>query len=305
MSNDKNSAITFIEQLINRMFDQIIRADYNFVRDKKSLERYQEQARKLNAPLLEARIINIMAILHNVSGRSTDAEKYFLEVVELYREQDSQSGMATTYGNLASLNNSRGKYDIALEYIEQALDLDAEAEHQFLLSSKMSLLLIQERYDEIDACYAVVQKLGERPIDIEGKARYARFMSGVYRTMAEVYLYRGEIEEAKSTINLARDFAQGLNLKFELASIYFTYAHIAILHDKDEAQANMYWEQARDTLKGIHSPSHIGHNYLEEARYLKRKEHHHQSEEFARRALSIFERYNMESGVKLAQALLP
>jgi len=304
MSNDSNSAIAFIEKLVNRLFDQLIRGDYNFTRDFKALERYTEQARKLNAPLLEARALNVMAILHNVSGRSDEAETYFLNVVKLYRQQENHSGLAATYGNLATVNTTRGEYEIALDYYHQGLALKDENNYQFLLSSKMSVLLTLERYDDIDACYAELKIIMDKPISTAEKANYARFMSGVYRTMAEVHLHRQQIDEAKSTINMARDFAQGLNLTFGLAEIYFTDAHIALLHDKDETQADTYWETARDTLKGIHSPSHIGRSYLEEARYLKRKGCGEKSEEFARRALGIFERYEMATDIAMTQELL-
>jgi len=302
MSNETNPAVEFIEQLIKRLFDAIIRGDYNYDRDMKSLIRYREQAQKLDHTLLEARVLNIMGILCGLSGRSDESEQFLLQIVEIYKTLNDTNGLVAAYGNLYNFNVLHGRYEIAYDYIERALALKTEQDHLFLLSNKMTLLLFQDRYDEIEVCYEEVKKIAEKPIDNARKDIFARFMSSVYRTMAEVHIYRQQQEEAVRAINMAHGFAQGLNLTFELADIYYTYAHIA-LSNHDKEQAEIYWSKAHDVIKDTNSPLQVGRDYLEEAQYLKRKGFDDKSEEFARYAFNIFEEYDMPADLELAKQL--
>ncbi|MGB1288768.1 MAG: tetratricopeptide repeat protein [Aggregatilineales bacterium] len=311
MSDNRNTktrrAENFIEVLVERTFQRVIRGDYSYDRDVRELRRYQKQAQKLDARSLEARILNCLAILQNVSGRSTRALRQFQEIYKLYEALDDKKRMASTLGNMASAHMTQGNYEEATAITERALALiSAEDDYdvyRFLLEKKMSMALKNEDYGTVDSIYkrfqAILTEFGN-----DDKHTYAEYMSGVYQIMAEREMAREDYQQARRYINLATEFAEGLELTFGLAPIYCTQAHLALREQQDTALAEEYWQKMQDTLKGIHSPSHIGRDYIEEARYLQRHGYLDKAAEFAQRAISIFEQFEMPEDMALAGQLL-
>ena len=149
MSDKTPKAARFIEVLVQRTFEQLIRGQYDFEKDLTHLQRYLNQAKALNAPLLEARILNNLAILHNVSGRGDACEAFLWEAYQIYDDLNQSEHMTATLGNLAKLQMTRGDYETALSLLERALALEHHNNLHFLLAGKMSALLALQRLEEI------------------------------------------------------------------------------------------------------------------------------------------------------------
>ncbi|MCA9388098.1 MAG: hypothetical protein KC653_03540, partial [Candidatus Andersenbacteria bacterium] len=52
---------SFLDTLGKRIFDRIIQGRFNYEKDMRELQRYREQAKKVNALGAEARILNTIA----------------------------------------------------------------------------------------------------------------------------------------------------------------------------------------------------------------------------------------------------
>lgn len=304
MTENNEKVVRFLEVLVDKIFQQLIRGQYDCEIDLKALEKYLEQARNLDARMLEARILNNIAILNNVSGRSDLCEEYLWKAYEIYEAEDNRERIGATLGNLATLNTTRGDYETSLELFNRALNFEGNDNIHFLLSGKMNILLVLDRYDEVIECFNLIQSESQNTLSNENKANFARFMSSVYRTMAETHLQQQDFETANQYIIMARNFGEGLNLTFGLSEIYYTLAHIALIQNDDHEGANQHWEEADKILEGINSPSHLGRGYLQEARYLQRAGYPEKSQDFAQRAVAIFESHDMQDDLELAQQLL-
>jgi len=303
VDQNKQKAVDFIGQLVGKIFEQLIRGDYDYEKDLARLEKYLGQARQLDAPLLEAQILNNIAILNNVSGRPDLCEEYLWQVYEIYEGLGETSKLCSTIGNLATVNSTRGDYEAALDLYDRGLKISDEISSH-LISGKMDVLLVLQRFDEVVACFESIADRLDEMLEIDGRANYTRRMSSMYRALAEVCLQRQQFDDAAYYINQARSLAEGLNLTFGLAEIYFTCAHIALLQHRDQELANTYWQKAQDTFNGILSPSHVGRSYLEESRYLHQKGFREEARHFAHEAAAIFEQHNMQNDLLLAEELL-
>ena len=303
MDESKQKTVAFIGQLVNKIFEQLIRGDFNYENDLKRLEKFLDQARQLDEPFLEARILNNIAILNNVSGRSHLCEDYFWQVYEIYEGLNETSELCTTLGNLATVNFTQGEPEKALELYNRGLEI-SESISSYLISGKMEVLLVLQRYDEAETCFQSIEDQLDDLLELEGQAAYNRRMSVMYRTLAEVHLHRKQFDEAHQHINQAQQLANSLKLTFELAEIYFTCAHIALLQSNNLQAAREYWQQALELVADINSPSHVGHSFLQESRYLHRLGYPDAAAQFAQEAMQIFERHDMHSGITMAQELL-
>ena len=153
------------------------------------------------------------------------------------------------------------------------------------------------------ACFDILESTSY-DLTHDNKLTYARFKVSIYQTMAEASLQAQDFAQAKHYVQLALELATGLNLAFERVGIYFTLAHLALIHHRDLDEANRYYQQAIDMVQDIQSPSYIGRFYLEEARYLQRVGWPDRSRDFARMAETIFADHHMAHDLALAQHLL-
>ncbi len=75
---------------------------------------------------------NNLGILYDDLGRFEDAEKAYLEALEIYKELAEKSpdaylpDVAMTQNNLGNLYRKLGKFEKAVKYFDEALDIDSD-----------------------------------------------------------------------------------------------------------------------------------------------------------------------------------
>lgn len=305
MAEKTNQPTNFIGVMNRRTFERIIRGDYDYEQDMQTTEKYLEQAVKLNDPQLEAQIVNTRAVLNAICGKLDHATDLFWNLLAINEQTHNLDGMALAYNNLAVTSEVQGKYAEALVLYNRGLALfntpeDSLREYGRLLTGKFSALVTLHHYDDADACFDEITEMGQALVAYD-REQYARMMVTVYRDAAELALHRDDLEHAKKYKNLALEFANGLNLTFELATVHFTEAHYALkTHDSPDT----YWDKGRDILQRLDAPALIGRAYIQEARYLQREGYAEESRAFTQLALALFEGLNLKDDIAIAHSLL-
>ncbi len=305
MAEKTNQSTNFIGVMNSRTFERIIRGDYDYEQDMQTTGKYLEQAVKLNDPQLEAQIVNTRAVLNAICGYLDPANDLFWNLLALHEQTQNLDGMALAYNNLAVTSEVQGQYETALALYNRGLALfntphDSLREYGRLLTGKFSALVTLHHYDDADACFDEITDMGQALVAYD-REQYARMMVTVYRDAAELALHRDDLEHARKYKNLALEFANGLNLTFELAAVHFTEAHYAL---KTNNPSDIYWDKARDILQRIDAPALIGRSYIQEARYLLRAGYVDVARDFTQLALALFEDLNLKDDIAIAHSLL-
>ncbi len=307
MSPSHQAKSRFLDQLSTRIFEQMIRGEYDFERDNQQLQSYIEQARQMDDIALEAKITKNLAILHDVAGDYMDAEAILWNSFHLSEQIHDKAGMAFALGTMANSKEKRAHYDQALALQDQAIAyLDKTADpsiYRFLISNRMYVLCQLKRYDEVDKAFEEIQSIFNH-IDSAERDAFARHMVYSYQIMAERELVRDDVESAQRYLNLAKELAIPLALKFEMAEIHATQAHILIQHDNDWASAENEWAQMKMLYMQIPSPSQVGWYFTKEADYLLQRGHTEKAHEFAQTAFETFDQHGLHTECERAKVLL-
>lgn len=308
MDEQNNPKVKFIGQMSSRIFQRVIRGQINYETDMKTLQKYRDMATQENAPRQEAAITNTMAILNSMAGHLKLAEQQLTDLLEIYKRLDNLSGMALAYNNRAFFLVTLGRYaEAEAVYVEGMVFCEAHPEETLrsyarVLSGLMAVSYMRQQYDNMPDYFAKIQAIQDKLLE-NSRENYANIMTEVYRNMSEYHLYKKDYAQAQSMIRLGMSFAQGLNLPFELADLYYGQAHITLaMGNTDEAEAS--WTKALETLEKVAAKANVGRNLTEEARYLARHGYADHSRRFAKHAYDIFESLDMTEDANLAVTLL-
>ncbi|MCL4255506.1 MAG: hypothetical protein KJ043_17240, partial [Anaerolineae bacterium] len=255
MDEQNNPKVKFIGQMSSRIFQRVIRGQINYETDMKTLQKYRDMATQENAPRQEANITNTMAILNSVAGHLKLAENQLNDLLEIHKRLDNLSGMALAYNNRAFFLVTLGRYaEAEAIYTEGMAFCEAHPEETFrtyprILSGLMAVNYMRQQYDDMPIYFGKIQAIQDKLLE-DNRQNYATIMTEVYRNMGEYHLYKKDYAQAQSMVRLGMSFAQGLDLPFELADLYHTQAHIAlVMGNADEAESS--WAKALETLEKV------------------------------------------------------
>ena len=296
MDKQADSAARQIRALVNSIRGRALRGHYEYEKDTRTVQKYRDQAHALNDPVLEAEVINVLAIMDSFSGYFNKAVEQLQQNYQICHQVGDIGGMVLSINNLAALHRKTGKVDEAMTFYDQGTQLVTEHADQVdkheissypqLLAGKLISLVILGRYDEALPVFDEVEAMGEI-LDTTDRLGYSRTMNYAYRAKAEIELSQQQVDQAKATIERALELAQMLNLTFELAEVQLVQAHIALLGENNPAQADSFWKEAEDIVSTIAITFNTGCLLAEEARYLIRAGQHQKASHFARIATEL------------------
>mgnify|MGYP001273055976 CR=1 FL=1 len=308
MDERTNPLVRFIAEMSKPIFERSMRGEIDYDNDLKALQKHLEMARQAKAPLEEARVINLIAVLNSMSGHLTLAEEQFTKLFTHNQTMGNKFGMVTALNNKAFFLTSLGRYEEAsllyqqgIEFCELAIKETLKS-YILVLSGQLAVCYMLGDYDKMPSYFEKIRSV-EDDLLSKFSSHYAVVMSEVYRSMAEYHLHRKDYDEATSMSRIGIDFAKRLSLTFELADLYYTQAHIALAQG-DKTLAETYWAKAIDILDKVPAKSSVGRNYAQEARYLERRGYMEYGRRFAQYAQDIFESLNMPEDIQLTQVLL-
>lgn len=308
MANSKEESFSeFIMMLGRRIYERTVRGNFDYKKDMRQLEHYRTQAQRVNMPLLEARMMNAMAILASVAGHMDEAEALYKQLLDLYAAHENAEGTVRTLNNLAEGYFTVGRnaealalYDRGIAIAEKMPELIVDYAH--IVTGKLVMLVDAARFDEAQGLVEQLQARSQALVEAD-RQEYARLYVQVYNAMAEIALHHQQVIIAWQHVRRALELAEGLNLTFERAQVYFVKAHIA-LHDANAPQpAPVYWQEGQAILDNIQAPAHVGRTLMAEGRYLCKHQRGEQARHFLQKALDIFTKHNMVDDVQQVQAL--
>lgn len=309
MVNSKEESFTeFITMLGRRIFDRIIRGDFDYKKDMRQLEHYRTQAQRVNLPLLEARMLNGMAILASAAGHMNESESLYNQLLQIYEAENNAEGRVRTLNNLAEDYFFMGRtveamnlYNRGIEIAQKDADLVVDYAH--VLTGKLVMLVSDGYFEEAEMVIEQMQRVAQELIQAN-RHEYARLYVKVYGCMAEIELDRGNYRMAWQHARQALELANGLNLTFEKAETLFIQAHIATDDPNSPTPAYEHWQEAQAILDNMKAPAQVGRTLLTEGRYLFRHQQADKAHHFVQKALTIFTQHGITDGVQQAQALL-
>lgn len=106
---------------------------------------------RLDDPYWRAVTIEMEAILAEISGRSEDALKRYLEVIPL-RESIGGRGLENTYNNMAVIFRNQENYQKAYKYFRLSYEIELENENaEGIAASLINMALVKMRSNEMDS----------------------------------------------------------------------------------------------------------------------------------------------------------
>jgi tetratricopeptide (TPR) repeat protein len=290
MANQDYSASEQIRALVNSVRGRVLRGHYEYEKDRRTAEKFRDQARALNDTTLETEVTNVLAIMDSFSGYFNSAVEQLQQNYEICHQVSDIGGMMLSMNNLAALHRKMGLTEEAMTFYDRGIQLVAEYAGQIekheissypqLLAGRLLTLVILGRHQEAQQAFDEVDALGEvlRSTDRLG---YSRTMNYAYRGKAEIELSQQRIDGARAAIQRALELAQMLNLTFELAEVHLVQAHIALLGDNNPAEAERFWKRAEEIAATIMITFNTGCLLAEEARYLVRAGQRQKAAHFA------------------------
>lgn len=300
-------------QLTRAVFDRIMAGSYDYNRDLSQLQQYRDKVSAYGSDVMEARIVNAMAILHSVCDQYERAEEAYNVAFDLNLKAGNLNGAVTILHNLGFLLHNLGRYGEALTAFERADELiDDSDEHVrvfcMLNSARIRTLSTLELYPETQVLFERVQAASERLFALDN-VQFAEIMGSVYGNMARVRTHEGEYGQAFSFANRALELMQSVGTSNEIANTYFTLARIALESGEydDEAVADYeaHVQRADSLLVGRQQNGpQEGRDYFNEATYAYEKGQADVARWLAQKALDILESHDRADDAAQVRDLL-
>lgn len=308
MPTQPNPAENMFKELVAKLFERMIRGDYNYDEDMRTLQIYQERVRKLGSLGLEARMLSMMAILNNLVGDVEAAKGKFVEAITMLEGHDDYLEIRPiALYNLGFLLGNLGEYDAALEIYDQGLGMIETPEEMVdmnftFLTGKMSALVYAQRYDEAETIKPQFAPIAEKFLH-QSRREYARRMMYVYLNESRIALAHKDVEKADNIIHLGREFAEQLNLYPQVAEIYLTYARMERIKGHLDEVVN-WVNKAEERLKNVQMPVEAARYYLSGARFFLEDGDTLRAKAYAEEAVTLHEKLGAYVGRDLAQAVI-
>jgi class 3 adenylate cyclase/tetratricopeptide (TPR) repeat protein len=161
-------------------------------RATEQIERALDMAESLGAPEPLTRALGLKAYLASVRGRPREALAFRKEALAVAVENDLLDAAGIQYSNLSDQSFRRDRYEEALAYLRQGLDLARRIGHRpgewSLLSEMTYPLYMTGRWDE-----ALATMAGPTDEQLSSGALMLSLMSSVL----EIHIHRGDLELAR------------------------------------------------------------------------------------------------------------
>lgn len=308
MPTETNAAENMFIELGKQMFERLIRGEYEYEKDMRTLQIYRERAQRLKSVFLEARMLSLTAILNSISGNVDTAITLLYEAQALLGDNpDYLETRATLLYNLGYTHMNLGEFDKALEIFDNALDLIDTPEDYIgiaytLYTGRMTTLVYAHRYDHAELEMINFNPLANRYLN-ESRRDFAKSMMSINQNQARILLARKQADKVRSHALMSRELAEQLKLPAELSEIYLTCARMERMTGDEEA-ARQYFLMADEQANQVHMPPDIARYLLSGARFLLEDDDLERAKYFAERALAVLEQLGAETGATLAREVI-
>jgi tetratricopeptide (TPR) repeat protein len=173
---------------------------------------------------LRARILGNLGVAWCSQGDLRQGGDYFEGALEIFRKLQDHWGEAGALHNLGMIEEYTGDWAAAAAAYQQALDLAeklGDIERQTELESSLGILQTK-RGDYDDAVVHLTQFLELAGSHLKEQMIYA------YPALADLWIRRGELEEAEASLDEAERLALEMPLKSRLPEIYRLWAELRL-----------------------------------------------------------------------------
>lgn len=191
----------------------------------KDFEKGLELTKKENDINLASHIKINMCLIYVSKNRINDALKIFSEVIVYARENNHPRELSSAFINLSSAFNNTGKPEMALSYIDSAINvlkdyhLFVELNKAYL--GKTDVLITLKNFNEARKTLALANELSRKTGNLEDRATYLLFLHRLekaekhYESALNNYLaYRALKDSMEQTVN--GKIIQELQLKYNV-----------------------------------------------------------------------------------------
>ncbi|MCB9453534.1 MAG: hypothetical protein H6672_19045 [Anaerolineaceae bacterium] len=301
MADEPHSILT---QVVTKIFQRIIRSEYDYDRDMQSLQDMLKRANKLNLPTLERRVLNCMAALNLMSGHLDQAEEAYQQLYQLHEAAGQEQMMVVPLSNLAVISRVQGDFTAALTVYDRGIKLLTDSiernirAYLALSVGKIATLTHLFRFQDAKQLFQEISQQADKVVEIDA-LEYARIIVEAQICMVMVALHEGNTEEAEDFARQALERTEQLNLPVEQASATFALGRVA-LHTSEENNAKTFFEKGVSLLEATSPSVSVADAYLQEARLLDHLGHKDSANTFLSKAVAIFTQMGIEDAQRYA-----
>lgn len=140
------------------------------------------------------------AMIYQDMGQLRTALEIVLSVYQFYEDKDDQQGLASASTYLASIYNDLGEYQTALDY---ALEAEQRADNPDI-DPQLNRLYLGQAYSGLNQLEQALGALSQAKASFEREDNL-RFLSWLYRALAEVYAKQSDWQKAHQQQRLYSD----------------------------------------------------------------------------------------------------
>ncbi|HEX2908467.1 MAG TPA: hypothetical protein VHO69_16465, partial [Phototrophicaceae bacterium] len=230
-TDENNPAAKFITNLITETFNRINHGEVNEAKDRRQLEHLLQEARKHQFAIAEAMALKVLAGLDIVVGQQERAHKLLWEAFAIYEKRNDIPGMMGILNNKAQYFHEVGEYEQALTIFNRGEKLSDATEPcnrplGFLQIGKFKTLVDLARYDDASLYFEDYVHPTTTEVMHKNPQVYAYLMVYGHQAQAAIALHHQQYSEARQNLNLALEFANGIQLSFEKVDIYLRYLYL-------------------------------------------------------------------------------
>lgn len=190
-------------------------------------------AKRLNDPILQAKIMGNMGNVFVYKQDYKQATEYFSKALKLYQElnnSDGESNMLTSLGSVFLIINN---YDLALEYYEKSLSILNKRGFE---DRSTAIIFINIGWTNFEKeLYQDAKTYYEKGLKILQVKNEKFFIADCYSVLASIHLKLNQLEKANEYANKNLALNKELDIKSGIINAEITISKIYFETDVDEA----------------------------------------------------------------------
>lgn len=170
----------------------------------------------------QAKVFNNMAIVYSLLKDYDNAEAYFLDALEIYKETNNEAQIARSYRNLSIAYTEKGNLSKARDYLQLCLDIEAVSPNKLRAAQlRMEIGFIDEKEQDYAAAKSNYEKALAQfeQLDQQTELVYCQ------QSLALVYGKLNQSDKAREFFKKSLAGAKALEMADLMQVIYFNHSN--------------------------------------------------------------------------------
>ena len=245
----------------------------------------------------KAMVYRYMGLIHYRKGEISKAVDYWTKAADLYLEQNNIGDYAKMLNNIALVYKKQGNYQNALTILHKVADVfEKNKDYYSLATVQMNISNIYKAKGDLGRSLQTLIDALEKLESSEQTDENLRLRADIYNSMANIYRWQRDYDNAKKKYEQALDIYKQIDNKDGIATVNLNLGVLEYDNHRYNEALKYYKEALKQATSAVNEPMLALSNYNIGDVYIK-LEDYQKAHEYILKSLKLYEKLGDKRGI--------